>query len=108
MSREENSPSTGISQTLQETLADVLQVIPIPVSMGANKVMLKIREHQGSIHVGPAHLVNARGEVRAIEVLGFPTIEVASPEAIAPGVSTIRVQGATGDEASHYPWLVQE
>jgi hypothetical protein len=108
MSTPETTPSIGSASALHQTLADIVQAIDVPVSMGAGKVLLKVREHQGALHLGPAHLVNARGEVRAVEVVSFSHIEVTSAEVIERGVHVIRVRGATADDASHYQWLVQE
>lgn len=104
----EATPSVGSASARQQTLADIVQAIDVPVSMGAEKVMLKVREHQGALHLGAAHLVNARGEVCAVEVLSFTHIEVTSAEVIEPGVHIIRVRGTTAGDASHYHWLVQE
>ncbi len=70
--------------------------------------MLKVRERQGAVHLGAAHLVNARGEVHAVEVLSFSPIEVTSAEVIESGTHVIRVRGATADDASRSQWLVQK
>lgn len=70
--------------------------------------MLKVRERQGAVHLGAEHLVSARGEVRAVEVVSFSHIEVTPAEVIESGAHFIRVRGATADDASRYQRLVQE
>ena len=59
-------------------------------------------------YAGPAHLVNGRGEVWPVIVLGIAIVEPNSAADIEEGVYFIRVRGITADEASRYPWLVQD